>query len=44
VLRIIYGPKTDEIIGSWRKLHDEELHNFHSSPNIVGMTKTRRTR
>jgi hypothetical protein len=28
VLRRIYGPRIDETIGGWRKLHDEELHNF----------------
>jgi hypothetical protein len=27
VLRKIYGPKRDKVIGGWRKLHNEELHN-----------------
>jgi hypothetical protein len=31
VLRRIFGPTRDEIIGSWRKLHNEELHDFYSS-------------
>jgi hypothetical protein len=35
VLRRIIGPKRDEIIESWRKLHNEELHNLYSSPNII---------
>jgi hypothetical protein len=35
VLRRIFGPKRDEVTGDWRKLHNEELHNFYSSPNII---------
>jgi predicted RNA-binding protein YlqC (UPF0109 family) len=35
VLRRIFGPKGDEVTGGWRKLHDEELHNLYSSPNIM---------
>jgi hypothetical protein len=31
VLRIIFGPMRDEMVGDWRKLHNEKLHNFHSS-------------
>jgi hypothetical protein len=34
VLRRIFGPRRDEVTGDWRKLHNEELHNFYSSPNI----------
>jgi hypothetical protein len=34
VLRRIFGPKKDEVTGGWRKLHNEELHNLSSSPNI----------
>jgi hypothetical protein len=41
VLRRIFGPKTDEVIGSWRKLHNEELHNFYSSSSIIRMFKSR---
>jgi hypothetical protein len=34
VLRI-FGPKRDEVTGGWRKLHNEELHNFYSWPSII---------
>jgi hypothetical protein len=43
VLRKISGPKWDED-GSWRKLHNDELHNLYSSPNIVRVIKSRRMR
>jgi hypothetical protein len=39
VLRRIFGPNRDEVTGDWRKLHNEELHIFYSSPNIIKMTK-----
>jgi hypothetical protein len=39
VLRRIFGPKRDEVTGEWRKLHNEELHNFYSSPNIIRQVK-----
>jgi hypothetical protein len=39
VLRRILGPKRDEVTGDWRKLHNEELHNLYSSPNIIRMIK-----
>jgi len=42
VLRRIFGPKRDEGIGEWRKLHNEELNDLHSSPNIVRVIKSRR--
>jgi hypothetical protein len=42
VLRRIFGPKRDEVTGGWRKLHNEELHNLYSSPNIIRMRKSRR--
>jgi hypothetical protein len=42
-LRKIFGPKREED-GSWRKLHNDELHSLYSSPNIVRVIKSRRTR
>jgi hypothetical protein len=42
VLRRIFGPKRDEVIGSWRKLHNEELHNLYCPPSIIRMNKSRR--
>jgi hypothetical protein len=42
VLRI-FGPKREED-GSWRKLHNDELHNLYSSPNIVRVIKSKRMR
>jgi hypothetical protein len=42
VLRIIFAPKRDEVTGSWRKMHDEELHNFYPSLSIIRMMKSRR--
>jgi hypothetical protein len=42
-LRRIFGPKREED-GSWRKLHNDELHNLYSSPNIVRVIKSRRMR
>jgi hypothetical protein len=42
VLRRIFGPKKDEMIGGGRKLRNEELHNLYSSPNIFRMIKSRR--
>jgi hypothetical protein len=44
VLMGIYGPKRDEMTGGWRKLHNEELHIFYSSPSIIRMIKSRRMR
>jgi hypothetical protein len=41
VQRRTFGPKRDEVIGSCRKLHNEELHGLYSSPNII-MIKSRR--
>jgi hypothetical protein len=43
VLRRTFGPKKEED-GSWRKLHNDELHSLYSSTNIVRMIKSRRIR
>jgi hypothetical protein len=42
ILRRIFVPKTDEVTGEWRKLHNDELHIFYSSPNIIRQIKSRR--
>jgi hypothetical protein len=42
VLRRIFGPNRDELMGGWRKLHNEVLHNLYSSPSR--MIKSRRMR
>jgi hypothetical protein len=44
VLRIVFGPKRDEVTAELRKLHNEELHDLHSSPTIVRVIKSRRMR
>jgi hypothetical protein len=44
VLRRIFGPKRKEVAGSWRSLHNEELHNLYASTNIVRAIKSRRIR
>jgi hypothetical protein len=44
VLRRIFGPKRDEVIGGWRKLHNVELCDLYSSPSIIRITKSRRMR
>jgi hypothetical protein len=43
VLRV-FGPKRDEVTGEWRKLHNEELNDLYSLPNIVWVVKLRRMR
>jgi hypothetical protein len=44
VLRRIFGPKRDEVMGGWRKLHNEELRDLTSLPNISRIIKPRRMR
>jgi hypothetical protein len=42
VLRRVFGPKRDEVTGEWSKLHNEELNDLYSLPNIVWVVKLRR--
>ena len=42
VLRRIFGPRSDEVTGEWRKLHNEELNELYCSPKIVRVIKSRR--
>jgi hypothetical protein len=44
VLRRIFGPKREEVTGEWGKLHNGELHNLSSSPDIIRQIKSRRMR
>ena len=44
VLRRVFGPKRVEVTGEWRKLHNEELSDLYSLPNIVRVVKSRRMR
>jgi hypothetical protein len=42
VLKRIFGPMMEELAGGWIRLHNEELHNFYTSPNIIRMIRSRR--
>jgi len=42
--RRVFGPKGDELTGDWRKLHNEELSDLYSLPNILRVVKSRRMR
>jgi hypothetical protein len=44
VLRRIFGPRRDEVMGDWRRLHNEELNDLYSSPSIMRVIKLRRMR
>jgi len=44
LLRRVFGPKRDEVTGEWRKLHNEELNDVYSLPNILWVLKSRRMR
>jgi hypothetical protein len=44
VLRRVFGPKRDDVTGEWRKLHNAELSDMYSLPNIVRVVKSRRMR
>jgi hypothetical protein len=42
VLKRIFGPKTEEVTGGWRKVHNKELHGLYSAPSIATVIKARR--
>jgi len=44
VVRRIFGPKREKVAGGRRRLHNEELHNLYTSPNIIRVIKSRRMR
>jgi hypothetical protein len=44
MLRRIFGRKRDGVMGGWKKLHNEELHDLYSSPGIIRIIKSRRMR
>jgi hypothetical protein len=44
MLRRLFGTRRDEVTGGWRKLHNEELHDLHTSPSIIRIMKSRKMR
>jgi len=44
VLRRIFGPKREQVIGEWRKLYNDELNDLYSLPNTIRVNKSRRMR
>jgi hypothetical protein len=44
VLRTIFGPKRDEVTGEWKKLHNKEINDLYSSPNIIRVIISKRMR
>jgi hypothetical protein len=44
VLRRIFGPKRNEVMSEWKKLHNKELNDLYSSPSIIRIIKSRRMR
>jgi hypothetical protein len=44
VQRRIFEPKREEVAGGWRRLHNEELYNLYTLPNIARVIKSRKTR
>jgi hypothetical protein len=44
VLSRIFGARREEVLGGWRKLHDEELGDFNSSPRMIRIIKPKRMR
>jgi hypothetical protein len=43
-LRRIFGPKGEEVVRNWRRLHNEKLHNLYASPSIITVIKSKRMR
>jgi len=44
VIKLIFGPKRDEVKGEWRKIHNEKLNDLHCSPNFISVIKSSRMR